>query len=290
MKISKLLIQILIILLISNTVFATQIITSVEIGNQTLIDPLPLTPEPYNTTRQDFYEIKIDTLQFTRIDQLNLGDRIEFKLENFDFQRERFSIDTHNVVIASAKENDALIYIYSEPIQTILFRGVIEHFDITGNGRNDISLRYDGLDINTNQARLNIMRFNDEEYRIYGNTFCQKTNSEFECVEVMDKQAGTFQRVILNDMPRLENGEISFETSDLVEVIQESRNETEVIEQIIEEPQRTIEPTSSLYEQLLEENLFLYLTILGALFLVLIVSFIWKKGRKKRGSEIFFDD
>lgn len=266
-------------------VHAQEIVTSVEITNSTLTDPLQVTEEPYDSLKQDFYQIKVDTVQFTKVDELTLGDRVEFELENFDFDKKKYSKETHNIVMASVKTSDALVYIYSEPLQTILFKGVVKDFDLTGDGKDDLRLRYDGLNTETGYGILNVMRFNQEDYKIYGNTFCDRedANSEYACVEVTDKNLGLYKEITLDQYSEIDNSDNLTDDEKLTKKIEESmKNETSVVG--ITEP--TKEPSKSLSDYINIKVIF----FIGLLIMLIVIFMAWKKHVGKGGAEINFED
>ena len=88
----------LLVLLVPFQAFAEDIVASIEIEDNGLTDPLQVTEEPYTAERQDEFQIKIDTTQFTVIDNLSLGDKVKFELETFDFEKE---FDTSKIISLS---------------------------------------------------------------------------------------------------------------------------------------------------------------------------------------------
>lgn len=289
MKIFKLVFGIFVLFFMSTSlVSAKEIIASVEISNSTLSDPLEVTQTPHNTTRQDLFQIKIDTVQFTKIDDLNLADRVEFEIEDFDFRQNRYIRAKHNIVMASVKPNDALVYIYSEPMQTILFKGVVRDFDLTGNGVMDIRLRYDGMNEQTGKGTLNVMRFVQEDYKIYGNTFCQREerNSDFRCVEVTDKNLGLYQEIELDRFNFDENDNLTDDEKVIKVVEENTKNETETVSVV--EPVR--EEQTSFIDSVLEKLNFQIIMIIVILIFLFIIFLAWKKHSGNGGAEINFDD
>ncbi len=290
MKTFKIVFSILLTLFIAiSFVHAKEIVTSVEISNSTLTDPLQVTDKPYNSTKQDFYEVKVDTVQFTKVEDLDLGDRIQFQIEDFDFKQQRYVRGSHNIVMASVKPNDALVYIYSEPMQTILFKGVVKDFDLTGNGQYDLRLRYDGMDSTTGLGILNIMRYNHDNYKIYGNTFCERTDrsSEFKCVEVIDKNLGLFKELELDKFSGIDNDSSLDEDEKLVKKVEESLKENNDKVNVTEPVK---EETKSFMEKFIEWLNIKVLFFIGILVMLVVIFSAWRKHVGKGGAEINFED
>jgi len=285
MKFRNLFLLFLVLLGLFQVTYAKEIITVVEITNQSLSDPMDITEEPYVNDKQDLYGVQVDTTQFTRIDDLTLGDRVEFDIEYFDFQTKKYSKDGHNIVMASVKPSDALIYVYSEPLQLVVLKGVIKDIDIDGDSVFDIRVRYDGLDSETGYGILNLMRFNDEDYKIYGSNFCERTDavSEFQCVQVTDKNLGTYQ--LLQTETSAENRAALNQTAEEELVDELSKDDGEVTDKPVEQPKAEEDDSLSGKQIMMIIGI-----IIGAIILIFIVIKIMKVVLKKKGSSDEYND
>lgn len=283
MDCKKILILILVIFGLFQLTYAKEIIASVDIENQSLSDPVTVTEDPYVSDKQDLYGIQIDTTQFTKVEDLTLGDRIEFDIEYFDFKSKKYSKDEHNIVMASVKPSDVLIYIYSEPTQLVLLKGVIKDVDLDSDSIYDIRLRYDGIDSETEYGILNVMRYNDDDYKIYGDKFCERgdVNSEFQCVQVLDKTLGTYEFMTTDTSPekRAETNQTAEE-----ELIDElSKDEPTVTDTPVEVPEEPIDENKA------DNKMWLYIgiAVIVVLFVFIIAILI---GRKTGGGgKVNFD-
>ena len=91
----------------------------------------------------------------------------KYQKSNKHYKSKKYSKDEHNIVMASVKPSDVLIYIYSEPTQLVLLKGVIKDVDLDSDSIYDIRLRYDGIDSETEYGIFLYLR-RDSIFCVYG--------------------------------------------------------------------------------------------------------------------------
>ena len=168
-------------------IYSKEIIAVVDVNKKSLSDPLTLTDSPYTNIKQLQTTIQIDTIQFTKNRGLLLGSKIFYDLTYFDFNVDKFNVNSHEINIGSIKSNNVLLYLYSSPKTLIIGLNEIKYFDVDNAGRDDLIIRYDGLDSETKLGSLSVMRAENDFFIMpKANEFCSRAEirDPLECVIV----------------------------------------------------------------------------------------------------------
>ncbi len=193
MNLKKIILLFLILCSFIHIVFSQEFMLSFDVTNSSFEGgELEITEIPYSSTKQTVFEIKISQREFTKISDLGIADKILLKLDYFDFNKNEYEKEDHEIVISKVTDEDIYLFIYSNPIAIFIDKGEIKSIDINDDNIKDLKIKYLGL----NEKQLGILQvMNDDtgDYKKTGDRFC--LISELKCVEIKNKLTGEFNEI-----------------------------------------------------------------------------------------------